>query len=306
MIYTVTLNPSADYHLTLDEMKIGKTNRASSNHLTPGGKGINVSKVLKEFGNESKAVGFLAGFTGSFIEEQLRLEEVKTDFVYTAGLTRINVKLKADEETEVNGQGSRVTEEETTALKGKLASVSEGDFLVLSGSLPSGVSSSIYQELCDKAAGEKVNVVVDASGDALKESIQAKPFLIKPNQDELGALYNTTVDSTDKATQLAKKAVEEGAQHVLVSLGAQGAVFVNESTVFFAGAPKGKLVNSVGAGDSMVAGFIHAFLRGRDLKECFRFSIASGSATAFSQGFCNKEHVEELAGQIHIEVLQGG
>ncbi|RNA70454.1 1-phosphofructokinase [Alteribacter keqinensis] len=303
MIYTITLNPSADYLMQLPELKPGETNRAVSSDLVSGGKGINVAEVLTNFKEPVTAMGFLAGFTGSFVKNEVGRKGIHSDFIFTEGLTRINVKIKAGEETEINGQGPVISEGEIALLKQKLSNLTEEDLLVLSGSVPAGVPAEFYKEVVEQVLKSGAKTVLDTSGEPLKKGIEANPFLIKPNKAELSALYDQPVNDLDAAITLGKKAVEDGAENVLLSLGAEGALLINKDECFTAKAPKGKLINSVGAGDSMVAGFLYAYANKVDLKGCFQYSVAAGSATAFSQGFCTKEQADELAVSIAVQSI---
>ncbi|RKL66813.1 1-phosphofructokinase [Salipaludibacillus neizhouensis] len=306
MIYTVTINPSVDYLVELNDLSIGKTNRAVAQRTVPGGKGINVSRVLKTFDTETKALGFIGGFTGEFIQDELRKEKVTTDFIETVGQTRINVKLQMDAETEINGQAPEITEKHITKLLEKLDSLKEGDILVLSGSVPSVLPSDIYKRMIARVQEKKVVTFLDTSGAPLKEAIQASPFLIKPNQAELEDLYGEKITNLTDAIRLAKRAVEEGVQAVLVSLAGEGAVFVGKDFIYTANVPKGTVRNSVGAGDSMVASFIYYYLQTSSLREAFKYSVAGGSATAFSEGFCTLDKIEELVLEISVSTREEG
>ncbi|WP_026690769.1 1-phosphofructokinase [Alteribacter aurantiacus] len=303
MIYTVTLNPSADYLLELPQLQVGETNRATSSKIVSGGKGINVAEVLSNVSVPVKALGFLAGFTGAFVKEEVERKGIQSDFIFTEGLTRINVKVKADGETEINGQGPVLSEIHLSQLEDQLSRLTQKDILVLSGSVPSGVSIDFYKKLGQQASKRGVKVVLDSSGEALREGLGAKPFLIKPNKAELMDLYKQSINDLDDALLLGRKAVRDGAENVMISLGSKGALFVNEHDAFVADAPEGNLVNSVGAGDSMVAGFLYAFANEKNLKDSFRYSVAAGSATAFSKGFCTKNKIDELAATIAVQSI---
>ncbi len=300
MIYTVTLNPSIDYLVTVDDFHFGATNRADEQHIVPGGKGINVSKVLASFGLPSRLFGFTAGFTGDFIESELKTQGLRTDFIRVNGTTRINVKLKTDTETEINGRSPVVEEKHLQQLAGQIASLSEGDTLVLSGSLPKSLPADTYRKLTEEASRNSIRTVVDTSGAPLRESLYAAPFLIKPNIAELEALYEEKAENEQDVIRLAEKAVEEGAEHVLVSRGGDPALLVTKNNVYTASVPSGEVRNSVGAGDSMVAGFLYGLEQQHDIKKAFQYSIAFGSATAFSLNFAEKESMEKLLPAIHI------
>lgn len=303
MIYTVTINPSIDYLLTVDSFQLGETNRASGQSMVPGGKGINVSRVLHRFGLESEAMGFTAGFTGEFLKQELRHEGINGRFIDTEGRTRINVKLKTEQETEINGRSPEIKGHHISTLLNQLDSLEEGGTLVLSGSLPSFLPADLYKSIIERVKAKGVFVYVDTSGESLKESLQAAPFLIKPNQNELASLYKEDIHDLKSAVNAGKKAVADGAEHVLVSMAGNGAALVSESLTLAANVPKGTVRNSVGAGDSMVAGFIYAYEQSGSMEEAFRFSVAAGSATAFSTGFCSKDHVLSLLPDVYIKRL---
>lgn len=296
MIYTLTLNPALDYVVRVTDYKEGTVNRAEETEFLPGGKGINVSIMLKHLGVNSTPLGFAAGFTGKELERYLLDEGCVPEFVFLAeGHTRINVKLKAGNETEINALGPVVTERELSALKAQIAGLEPGDFLVLAGSIPKGLPENIYQELMASLCEKKVQIVVDAEGDALRKTLPHHPFLIKPNHHELGALFGVEISSKADAVMYGKKLQEQGARNVLVSMAGDGAVLVAENgQVFVADAPKGTVVNSTGAGDSTVAGFLAGYLEKGDYKNAFLKGICAGSSTAFSQGLGTGAEVEAL------------
>ncbi|CAI9393509.1 1-phosphofructokinase [Niallia sp. Sow4_A1] len=301
MIYTLTLNPSVDYIIEVKEVHLGELNRLEKTSKFAGGKGINVSKVLKRMGVQSKALGFVGGFTGSFIETQLLAEKIDTDFVKVEEDTRINVKLKADTETELNASGPTISAEKFQALKDKIASLTSEDLLVLAGSVPSTLPKTTYEELVKICHENNVSFVVDAEGELLKAVLPYHPFLIKPNHHELGDLFGTTITNAQEAIPYGKKLVEMGAQNVIVSLAGEGAILISQHEELISTVPKGEVQSSVGAGDSMVAGFLAKYVETQDMKESFRYSIASGSATAFSIGLCTKEKVESLLPQVQLQ-----
>ena len=301
MIYTLTLNPSVDYIVEADEIQLGSLNRSSNETKLPGGKGINVSRVLRSLGVETKATGFLGGFTGKYVEEFLNREGVQTSFVKVEGDTRINIKLKAGTETEINARGPEISRLAIESLKDQIKLLGNGDFLILAGSIPSSMPESIYEEIvqiCKKTGAE---VIVDAEGDLLKSILDYRPFLIKPNHHELGQLFNKQITNADEAIFYGKKLIEAGAKNVIVSLADKGAVYINENDAYKAAVPQGEVKSSVGAGDSMVAGFVAQYLITGDRKEAFRYSVASGSATAFSIGLCTPDHVEQLLKEVKIQ-----
>ncbi len=301
MIYTLTLNPSIDYIVELDAVSMGKLNRTKREEKFPGGKGINVSQVLKRFDIESTALGFIGGFTGDYIESFLSFLKVNTDFVKIQADTRINVKIKTDTETEINATGPSITKAEYEALKEKIKRLTSDDTLILSGSIPSSLPASTYEELVEICRDQEIRFIVDAEGDLLKRILPYRPFLIKPNHHELGQFFQTTITTVDEVISYAKKLNQLGARNVIVSLAGEGAVFVNDASIYTATAPKGEVKSSVGAGDSMVAGFLAALEKTNSIEEAFQYSVASGSATAFSIGLCTKERVETLLPQILLE-----
>lgn len=301
MIYTITLNPSLDYIVELDQIHIGELNRTKKESKFPGGKGINVSQVLKRLEVDSKALGFLGGFTGDYIENILKSLKVDTDFVKVNEDTRINVKLKAEQETEINANGPSITKEDFEALKRKIRELTNEDTLVLAGSIPSTMPETTYEELVKICSEKGTKFVVDAEGELLKKVIPYKPFLIKPNHHELGELFNTVISTCEEVIPYGRELVRMGAQNVIVSMAEKGAVFINQNMTFISSVPKGEVKNSVGAGDSLVAGFLATFQLTNSLEEAFRFSVAAGSATAFSMGLCTREKVESLLPQVYLE-----
>lgn len=300
MIYTCTLNPSVDYVMKVDDFRIGELNRATHTVIFPGGKGINVSRVLKRLGVDNTAFGFVGGFTGAFIEQELSRENIRFDFVKVLGDTRINIKLKSGEETEINGQGPTISPEFADELMGKIQSLQPDDVLVLAGSIPSSLPSGFYGKIVKTAKEANVKVVVDTSGPALKQLIEAKPFLVKPNHKELGELFDTVLHSKADAIVYGRRLVELGVENVIVSMAGDGAFFFNKEVTLFAEAPKGVVRNSVGAGDSMVAGFLAAYTSGKSVEKAFAYSVATGSATAFSEDLCTKEKVEQLLHEVKV------
>lgn len=304
MIYTLTLNPSVDYIVKLESFGIGELNRTVGEAKFPGGKGINVSMVLSQFGTSSKALGFVGGFTGAYIEQCLQNEKIETDFIQVAEDTRINVKIKTGQESEINAKGPTITEQNFTRLKQKIKQLNEDDLLVLAGSIPSSLPKTTYEELVKICSESGAQFVVDAEGDLLKKVLPYHPFLIKPNHHELGELFETTITNVEEVIPFGKKLVEMGAKNVIISLAGAGAVLVNSDRTLLAEVPNGIVKNSVGAGDSMVAGFLAAYLKTRNIEEAFRYGVASGSATAFSLGLCTREKVDELLPQVHIKEIR--
>jgi 1-phosphofructokinase len=302
MIYTVTLNPSIDYFVELSHLEIGKVNRISQESKKPGGKGINVSRVLKRLDVDNQAVGFIGGFTGKYIDEVLQEEGIKTDFISVHGETRINIKLRtSQEETEINGQGPVVTNEELEQLLEKVDRLSESDIVVLSGSIPNSLPATLYQQMAKRLSERQVKVVVDATKDSLLHVLPHSPFLIKPNHHELGELFQTSIESVEEAIPYGKKLVEMGAQNVIVSMAGLGALFFNHEYALYANVPKGELKNSVGAGDSVVAGFLASYVKHGNIIEAFRYAVTAGSASAFSVGFCTQSLINELLSQVEVK-----
>lgn len=296
MIYTVTFNPSMDYIVRVRNFQAGKINRTCYEKILPGGKGINVSIVLGNLGHESTALGFIAGFTGHEIENELRAGGVHTDFIEVKeGLTRINLKMKSDEETEINGQGPKILPEDIEALYKKLDSLKQGDTLVISGSVPGTLPSDMYERIMSRLEGRGIDIVVDAEKDLLVRVLRYHPLLIKPNNHELGAIFNVELNKREEAVPYAEKLQEMGARNVLVSMAGEGAVFVSEKgDILMSGAPKGTVVNSVGAGDSMVAGFLAGLMESGDYATAFRMGLCTGSASAFSENLATRSEVEAL------------
>lgn len=296
MIYTVTFNPALDYVIRMEKLDLGMVNRSSAEAIFYGGKGINVSTVLNNIGVESVALGFVAGFTGQEIEEGVKALGVTTDFIHLPeGLSRINVKIKAEQETEINGQGPQIKMEQVEGLFEQLERLKEGDCLVLAGTIPASLPSDIYEQIMERLQGRDIHIVVDATKDLLLNVLKYHPFLIKPNNHELGEMFHTVLQSDEEIIAYAKKLQDMGARNVLVSMAGDGAILVTETDeVHKIGVPKGTVVNSVGAGDSMVAGFIASYFREHDYLKALKFGTATGSATAFSEGLAPKEKVEEL------------
>lgn len=295
MVYTVTFNPALDYVLKVNNLKKGEVNRADEEYISAGGKGINVSVMLTHLGIENVMLGFTAGFTGDEIIRVLNDEGYNNDFITVAGLSRINVKIKSDEETEINATGPDITEDNLNRLFDKLDKLKEEDILVLAGSVPKSLHSDIYMNIMERMASKNIKCIVDAANDLLLNVLKYHPFLIKPNKYELEELFNVTLNDNKEVMKYAKKLTELGAKNVLVSLGREGAVFVSENgTVYEKSAPEGKAVNSVGAGDSMVAGFITGYIEKHDYLHAFKMGISAGSASAFSKYLATKEEVEKL------------
>ena len=297
MIYTVTFNPAIDYVVRMDgDLLPGMTNRSSSEEYYFGGKGINVSMVLSELGLKSTALGFIAGFTGNAINDGVKAAGIETDFIeLKGGLSRINVKLKGTEETEINAQGPKIDEDSQIALYNKLSKLVEGDVLILAGSIPNSLPDDVYEKILSMLAGKGIEFVVDATKDLLTNVLKYHPFLIKPNNFELGEIVGKILTTDDEIYEGAKKLQEMGARNVLISMAGNGAMLVDESGKRYRiGVPKGKVRNSVGAGDSMVAGFMAGYMKSNDYETALKMGTAAGSATAFSDGLAKAADIEEL------------
>lgn len=296
MIYTLTLNPSLDYTIVLDNFHIGKVNRTAEENLYPGGKGINVSIVLKRLGVESVALGFLAGFTGDEIERLAKEAGCSTDFIRLKdGYSRINVKIRMGKESEINARGPEITGEDMDALFGRLDGLAPEDLLVLAGSIPAGLPSDSYERILRRLKEKKVKAVVDAEKDLLVNALKYRPFLIKPNRDELGAIFGVKLKSGDEIIHYAKRLQKMGAENVLVSMAGDGAILAaSDGRILRALPPSGKVVNSVGSGDSMVAGFLAGYLHTGDFENALKVGICAGSATAFSEWLAPPDRIEKL------------
>ncbi|URJ61935.1 1-phosphofructokinase [Paenibacillus polymyxa] len=300
MIYTVTLNPSIDYIVEVDDLKLGDLNRMKRDLKLPGGKGINVSRVLNQLGADSTAIGFLGGFTGRFIDDTLREESIKTDFVMIEDDTRINIKLKHGDETEINGLGPAIREQEADALVQKLEGLQKNDIVVLSGSIPPSLGGDFYDRLISVCQQTGAEFVIDTTGEALMKALVHKPLLIKPNHHELAELFGVTIHSKEEIVTYGRKLLEAGAKNVLISMAGEGALFITADEVYHANVPAGTVKNSVGAGDSMIAGFVGTLALHGDPIEAFRAGVASGSATAFSDDLATREKIEQLRPQVTI------
>lgn len=300
MIYTVTFNPALDYVVRVNHFTLGSVNRTVGENIFYGGKGINVSAVLAKLGFKSTALGFVAGFTGDEIERGVKNLGFSSDFIRVKkGMSRINVKLKSDEESEINGMGPEITKEDVEELFGKLEGLRKGDVLVLSGSIPSSIDSRIYERILEALKGRGILAVVDAEKDLLLNVLKYHPFLIKPNNFELGDMFGVTLENEEQIAEYAKRLQEKGARNVLVSMAGDGALLVTETDeVHKLGVAKGTVKNSVGAGDSMVAGFLAGYLENGDYGHALKLGTAAGGATAFSDGLGTKEEIMRLYGTL--------
>ena len=300
MIYTVTFNPALDYIVFLDDMKLGDINRATRESIFYGGKGINVSTILNTLGLETTALGFVAGFTGKAIEEGLASLGIHTDFIHLPeGNSRINVKVKHGDETEINGQGPVITDEAIEALFAKLDTLTEDDILVLAGSIPNTLPEDIYEKILARLEEKRIRIAVDATRDLLLNVLKYHPFLIKPNNHELGEMFHTVYKTKDDIEHYAKELQKMGARNVLISMAGDGAILITEEgETIQMGTPKGKVINSVGAGDSMVAGFLAGYLKNGSYEEALKTGTAAGSATAFSEGLASLEMFHKMMEQL--------
>lgn len=296
MIYTVTFNPSLDYIVSIHDFQLGRTNRTASEQLLPGGKGINVSTVLHNLGIENTALGFIAGFTGAEIQKKAQTIGFHCDFIQIPeGVSRINIKMKDFEGTEINGKGPEIDAKAADRLLDKLDLMSTGDILVLAGSIPESLPDSIYRDILSRLEGKGILTVVDAAGDLLFNVLEYHPFLIKPNNHELGQLFQTQISTREEALPYARKLQKKGAQNVLVSMAGEGAVLLDENgSSYMLPAPKGRLINAVGAGDSMVAGFIAGWLEQKDYLHAFKMGVSAGSASAFSELLAAREEIANI------------
>lgn len=300
MIYTVTLNPSIDYIVHVDQLKIGDINRMKNDFKLPGGKGINVSRILQRIDNTSTALGFLGGFTGGFINDWLQAEKIATNFTPVADDTRINIKLKADAETEINGQGPHVTTADRDHLTTILSGVTAQDIVVFSGSKPASVPTGFYQELIEAVKAQGATFVIDTTGEDLLDALPQAPLLVKPNNHELAELYQTTFNSIEDIYPFGKRLLAEGAQHALVSMAGDGALLFTKDGIYQSNVLKRPVKNSVGAGDSMIAGFVGSFTKTQDPVEAFRWGVACGSATTFSDDLATEAFIKELLPEVKI------
>lgn len=300
MIYTVTFNPALDYILELDKLEIGKIQKSKTELILPGGKGINVSTVLTNLEIDNIALGYKAGFVGAEIERLLRNMNVKTDFIdLEEGNSRINVKVSAEEETAINTNGPQISENKILELLEKLKTLNENDYLVLSGSIPSSIKDDIYEKICRIVKKQNVKIVVDATKNLLVQALKYNPFLIKPNNEELGEIFGVEIHTKEDAYVYGKKLKEMGAKNVLVSMGKIGAALIDEAgQEYFIKSPEGKRVNTVGSGDSMVAGFIAGFLKYNNYNDALRMGVSAGSASALSKYLATKEEVYNLFNNI--------
>lgn len=305
MIYTVTLNPSIDYIVHVEGLKLGDLNRMTNDLKLPGGKGINVSRILKRIHSESTALGFLGGFTGNFISDWLNKEQIQTNFTQVREDTRINIKLKSEKETEINGLGPAISNEEMQELKQTLSMISQGDIVILSGSTPATLRAGFYEELIQIIKDKNADFIIDTTGKDLLNALPQKPLLIKPNNHELAELFNVSFETIEDILPFGERLLKDGAKHVIISMAGDGALLFTAEGVYRSNVLKRPLKNSVGAGDSMIAGFVGSFAQTNDPLEAFKWGVASGSATAFSDDLASAELIQELLDEVTIEKISG-
>lgn len=303
MIYTITLNPSIDYVVNIPQVTLGKLNKMESDLKLPGGKGINVSRILHEIGKDTVALGFLGGFTGDFISDWLKKDGVQSDFIRIQEDTRINIKLKSDVETEINGRGPTISEEESKELMDKLNQLSKDDTVILSGSKPPSLPEDYYLNLIELISRQGASFIIDTTGRELLAALSNNPLLVKPNKEELAELFQVSISTEEDVLLYGKKLLELGAEHVIVSMAGEGALLFTKNGIYKGINPKGTVKNSVGAGDSMIAGFTGEFMDSKDPIKAFKMGIASGSATAFSDDLAKQEDILSLMNQIEIKPL---
>lgn len=301
MIYTLTLNPAIDYYMSMGNFQLGSLNSLEEGYTLPGGKGINVSKVLKNFSVESKALGFVGGFTGDYIKKHLNEYEIESDFIELQENTRINIKLKTkDSETEIAGKSPTISRENVKELLKKFEEIKKDDVVILSGSVPNSISKSIYADII-KLLSKDCKVILDTRGLHFVEGLKEGVFLTKPNNHELEEFFNRKLNNIEEIIQAGKDLQALGSKNVLISLGKDGSILITEKEVYIGNAPQGKLISSVGAGDSMVAGVVYGIAKGMTLEDSYKYGIASGSSTAFSEGLTTFEGMNSLLNKIEIK-----
>lgn len=301
MIYTLTLNPAIDYYMSMENFQLGSLNSLEEGYTLPGGKGINVSKVLKNFSIESKALGFVGGFTGDYIKKHLNEYEIESDFIELQENTRINIKLKTkDSETEIAGKSPTISKENVEELLKKFEEIKKDDVVILSGSVPNSISKSIYADII-KLLPKDCKVILDTRGLPFVEGLKEGVFLTKPNNHELEEFFNRKLNNIEEIIEAGKDLQALGSKNVLISLGKDGSILITEKEVYIGNAPQGKLISSVGAGDSMVAGVVYGIAKGMTLEDSYKYGIASGSSTAFSEGLTTFEGMNSLLNKIEIK-----
>ncbi len=303
MIYTVTLNPSIDYFVQVKQLELGNLNKMEDDLKLPGGKGINVSRILHELSRDTTALGFLGGFTGEFIANWLRNDNIHTDFTPIQDETRINIKLKSEAETEINGLGPTISEEESEALLSQIDQITSGDILILSGSKPPALPDDYYNRLIERHSGSSAEFVIDTTGDDLRTALPYKPLLVKPNKAELAELFGVKMNNKEVILQYGEKLLEMGAKHAIVSMAGEGALLFTKTGTYQGISPTGTVKNSVGAGDSMIAGFVAEYTRSNDAVQSFKLGLAAGSATAFSSDLADRDTILSLLDQVEVTAL---
>ncbi|MGE6527296.1 1-phosphofructokinase [Bacillus safensis] len=304
MIYTCTLNPAIDLYIALKEMRANAVNRTEDEDYQPNGKGVNVSIMLKKYGFTSTALGFIAGFSGSYIEQSLKDLSIQTDFISVEGITRINVFINTTEEYKLVNQGPAIEERALHAFREKISAIPQGGILIMSGSLPKGVPASIFSEVAAICHQQKVKFILDTSSAAVLETLQYKPYLLKPNEEEIAAFFGKTHPLSEKELiQSGEKLIEMGAEQVLISRGGEGALFITKNAVLKGNAPTGIVVNTACSGDAMLAAFLSKQLEGHSPEECLRYGIATGASTAFSKGLSDLHDIDLLIEQVHIQKI---
>ncbi|MBO1872052.1 1-phosphofructokinase [Lachnoanaerobaculum sp. Marseille-Q4761] len=304
MYYTITLNPAIDMLTKVENFELGKLNRTGESDYVIGGKGINISLLLNNIGKESKALGFIAGFTGNFIKEELKKKGIKSNFVETRGFTRINIKLTTDTETEINSQSSKVAKENIKEFFDTLEELSDNDTVFLSGNIIPGMDSDDFAAIAKKVREKGAKLVVDSNKDMVLDTLKYKPFIIKPNEFELGEMFGVKISNTEEIAKYAKKLQEMGAENVLVSRGSKGAIlFTNEGDVFTANTATGKVISTIAAGDSMLAMFVAKYDETGDYRLSLQYASAAGGATSFSAGVGKKKLIDELLSQINVDKM---
>ena len=305
MIYTVTLNPAVDYYMDMNKLEEGELNKVNNSYTLAGGKGINVSKVLKNFGIESMALGFCGGFTGEYIRADLNKYGIKDNFILLEEDTRINVKIKTEKkETEIMGKSPKILKQNIDALLSIIDSIEDNDILVLSGSVPSSVKEDIYKDIIDKTKSKNnVRVIVDSRDNAFKIAVKEKVFLTKPNKKELSEYFGKDIRSVYDIIVYAQKLVTDGSENVIVSLGKEGSIIVNKDEAYIGNAPDGELVSSVGAGDAMVAGIVYGISQNLSIIDAYKYAVASGTATAFSEGLTTFENMNNLLDKVEVKKI---
>lgn len=303
MIYTITLNPSIDYVIYANDFQMGALNRATHTHKFPGGKGINVSRVLKTLNISSTATGFIGGFPGAFIKDALKHDEIATEFIEVKDDTRINVKLKTDNETEINGPGPSISDSNYAELVNKLKTTNSDDIVVLAGSVPSSIKRPIYQEIAELLQETGATLVVDTEKVLMETVLPFKPKFIKPNKTELEEMFKVRLNTDDEIIECANALMDKGAQSVIVSLGGEGAIYVDDEIKLKASVPSGQVVNTVGSGDSTVAGMIAGLMMGRNKLEAFKLAVSCGTATAFSADLAKQSDIKKIIQEVEIKHL---